>query len=263
VVACSSAAAQCGEFLVALDPAELGLGGEHPGRCPAQGHLARGPGLHPPGVVADDLDHALHRVGGLHGLQQLAAHLQPVDGQGLGQALAQAGGRAGPLAGQAAGQGLQLVLGLFGIGGGPGRAQPALDERPLGLRQVVEHVAFLVPAAPLDQGFGAEGAPDGGGQGLAAFDDEQHPMVGVQAAVTQPGHQPQTHRLVLGGALHHPERDLGAVGGHPERTDQQVLPHPKAVQEDHQPPLTAQRSVQQLVEPLGGRGHEPARDRRG
>jgi hypothetical protein len=41
-----------------------------------------------------------------------------------------------------------------------------------------------------------------------------------------------------------------------------MLAHPEAVQEDHQPPLAAQRAGQQLGEPLGGRGDEPAGDRR-
>ena len=84
-------------------------------------------------MVTDDLDHALHGVGRLHGLQQLGAYTEPVDGQGLGQPFAQAGGGSGPLAGQAAGQRLQLMLGLVGVAGGPRCTQPALDERPFGL----------------------------------------------------------------------------------------------------------------------------------
>jgi len=110
--------------------------------------------------------------------------------------------------------------------------------------------------------LGAEDRADRGAQGLAAVQDEQHATLGVQPAVTQPGHQPGADRGVLGGAFDHTQGDLGAVGGHPERADQQMLAHPEAVQEHHQPPLLAQRSVQQLLQPLGGRGHEPARDRR-
>jgi hypothetical protein len=79
---------QRGELPEALDAAELGLGGEHPGSGPAQRHLAVLPALHPPGVVADDLDHGLGRVGRLHGLEQRAAHAEPVDRERVGEPLA-------------------------------------------------------------------------------------------------------------------------------------------------------------------------------
>jgi hypothetical protein len=114
-------------------------------------------------VVADDLDHALDRVGGLDGVDELAADPEPVDRERLGQALAEAGSRAGPLARQAAGEGLRLLLGLLGVLGCPGRPQPPLDQEPFGLGEVVEHVAFLMPAAPLDQRLAAEHVADRGG----------------------------------------------------------------------------------------------------
>jgi hypothetical protein len=52
----------------ALDTAELAFGGEHPGRGPTQRHLAVLPVPHPAGVVANDLDHRLDRVGRLERL---------------------------------------------------------------------------------------------------------------------------------------------------------------------------------------------------
>jgi hypothetical protein len=135
-------------------------------------------------VVTDDLDHALDGVGRLDGRQQLAADAEPVDRQGLGQALAQARGSTGTLGSEAGREGFQLVLGLVGVSGRPGRAQPPLAQGPPSLREVVEDVTFLVPAASLEQRLRPEGAADRGGQGLAAVDDEQHPTLGIQAAVT-------------------------------------------------------------------------------
>jgi hypothetical protein len=73
----------------------------------------------------------------------LATHPQPGDSQRLGEPLAQAGSGAGPLAGQAAGELLEFGGGLVGVGGGPGGAQPPLHQRPLGLGQVVQDIAFL------------------------------------------------------------------------------------------------------------------------
>jgi hypothetical protein len=119
-----------------------------------------------------------------------------------------------------------------------------------------------MPAAPLDQGLAAEHVADRGGQGLAAVQDKQHAPLGVQAAVTQPGHQPGADRGVLGRALNNTEGNLGAVGGDTERADQQVLTHREAVEEDDQPAVPTERAAQERSEPLGGRGHEAARDRR-
>ena len=79
----------------ALDSTELGFGGEHACGGPAQRHLAGGPALHAAGVVADDLDHRLDRVGAVHGLQQRPADAEPVDGEGLLEPLAQRRGGAG------------------------------------------------------------------------------------------------------------------------------------------------------------------------
>jgi len=112
--------------------------------------------------------------------------------------------------------------------------------------------------APLDERLAAEHRADRLVQGIAAVDNEQDPFGGVQAPLGKVTDQPGAHRLVLGGALHHPEGDLGAVGGNAQRADQQVLAHPKAVQEHHQPAPVVQRACQQLGQPLCGRGHKSA-----
>jgi hypothetical protein len=100
-----------------------------------------------------------------------------------------------------------------------------------------------VPAAPLDERLAAEHRADRLVQGLAAVDDEQDPFGGVQAPLGKVSHQPGAHRLVLGGALGHPEGDLGAISGHAQRADQQVLAHPEAVQEHHHEALLVQRAA--------------------
>jgi len=88
---------QLRELFVALDAAELGLGGEHPGGAPAQRHLAVLPVLHASGVVADDLDHRLGRVRRIERGEQAAGDAEPVDGDGLGEPFPQRRGGAGAL----------------------------------------------------------------------------------------------------------------------------------------------------------------------
>jgi hypothetical protein len=70
------------------------------------------------------------------------------------------------------------------------------------------------------------------------------------------------HRGVLGGALDHAERHLGAVGRDPKRADQTVPAHLEAVEEDDQPAVLVERPGAQLGQPLGGGGDEAAGDRR-
>jgi hypothetical protein len=115
-----------------------------------------------------------------------------------------------------------------------------------------------VLTAPLDARLGVEHAADRPLQGLAAVDDEQHPLVGVQATLGQVSHQAGADRLVLGGALNHPQGNLGAIVGNAQRADQQVLAHTEAVQEHHHEAPVVKPPYQQVTQPLGGRSHEPA-----
>jgi hypothetical protein len=79
----------------------------------------------------------------------------------------------------------------------------------------------------------------------------------------QPGQRPAGCRRPCSRWCPRPRRgDLGAVVGDAQRADQQVLAHPEAVQEHHQPTPILQPPCQQRGQPLGGRRHKPARDRR-
>jgi hypothetical protein len=53
----------------------------------------RGSALHVGGVVSDDLDHGLYRVGAHDYLEQAGCHCDAGDGEGLGQVLSQTAGR--------------------------------------------------------------------------------------------------------------------------------------------------------------------------
>src|SRR6266511_3025775 len=57
----------------------------------------------------------------------------------------------------------------------------------LPLRQMIKNVAFLVDAAPLDQGVVAVDVADRTGERLAAVEDEQNPLGGIEPAVAQVG----------------------------------------------------------------------------
>lgn len=85
---------QCAEMEVAVDPAELGAGFDHPGSAPAQRHLSVKPAFDVAGVVATNFDHAFDAVGAAQGPSQGGRHPQAQHGQRFGQTLTDGGGRA-------------------------------------------------------------------------------------------------------------------------------------------------------------------------
>src|SRR5436190_11369007 len=84
-----------GEVAVADDLPKLPFGFEHAGGGPAQRHLAGGPALHVALGAADDLDHRLAWVRALECALQVAAHVEPGEGQRLLESFAQRAGGAG------------------------------------------------------------------------------------------------------------------------------------------------------------------------
>ena len=78
-------------------------------------------------------------------------------------------------------------------------------------------------ATTLDHRLWAEHRRDPLGERLGAVNDEQHAARHVETPVGEVGQQAGHQGLVLGGALHHRQRNLGALGGGPQRSDQLVL----------------------------------------
>jgi hypothetical protein len=113
-----------------------------------------------------------------------------------------------------------------------------------------------VPPAALDHGLATEHRPMALSACLAAVDDEQDPLLGVEAPSGEVGDQAGAHPRRSRWCPRPPQRHLGAVGGDPERADQAVPAHVEAVEEYHQPALVAERAGAQLGQPLRGRGDE-------
>jgi hypothetical protein len=96
------------------------------------------------GHHAADGDHRLDRVSRLEGALQARAESQPGHREGVLEPLQQAGRGAGMLDLEALGQCPELGLGSLRITLPLGLVELAADERPLGLGQMLEHVAALV-----------------------------------------------------------------------------------------------------------------------
>ena len=73
-------------------------------------------------------------------------------------------------------------------------------------------MTFLVAMAAMHQRVLAEDVLDRPAQRLAAVDDEQDRLLGIEAAVDEIGQQRPRERGVLGRAFPEPERDLDALG---------------------------------------------------
>jgi hypothetical protein len=85
-----------GEIAVADDAPELLLGDEHAGGGPALAHVAVLPALHVALRVADDLEHALARVGRAQRLGELPGDPEPDQRQRVVHSFAQRAGGIGP-----------------------------------------------------------------------------------------------------------------------------------------------------------------------
>lgn len=185
---------------VAVDAAEALLALERRGGGPAQRHLAAAPALHVALNLADAGAQRVDRVARVEGLDQRRREREPRDGQRLLEALADA--RGGPGVGllQRIGQTPECALRLVGILLPPGLIEPAADERPRALREMLEGVAGLVQAVTLDQRETAVAVADSFADPLAAVDDEEQRAVRLQAALGEVGKE----RLADDGVLRRP-----------------------------------------------------------
>jgi hypothetical protein len=68
---------------------------------------------------------------------------------------------------------------------------------------MIEHVAFLVPDTPLHRDR-AEHLVHGAPEGLAAVQNDQNPLLDVQATLDQVGEEVHDDGLVLRGAIPEP-----------------------------------------------------------
>ena len=91
--------------------------------------------------------------------------------------------------GETAGEGLQSGLGHRRIRLRPGRPKTALDEWPLDLGEMLEHVAFLVAMTAVDRDTAAEEGADGRTDGGPAIDHEEDALADVETAIAQIGQE--------------------------------------------------------------------------
>ena len=227
--------------------AELLLGDEHAGGGPALAHVAVLPALHVALGVADDLDHALARVRRAQRLGELAGDPEPHQRQRVLEAFAQRAGGVGPGPVELCGEQLEPLLGELGVGQRPRRAHPGADLVAVALGQQIADVALLVALAAMHERVLAEDVADRLAQRLAAVDDEQDRLLGVQAAVDEIGQQRPRERGVLGAAFPEPERDLDAFGADPERDDVRALGDLEAVEHHHRQAHVIQPARHQLA----------------
>ena len=94
-------------------------------------------------------------------------------------------------------------------------------------------MTFLVAMTPVHQRVLAEDVFDRPAQRLAAVDDEQDRLVGIEATVDEIGQQRPGQRGVLGAAFPEPERDLDALRRDAERDDVGALGDFDAVEHHH------------------------------
>jgi len=160
-----------------------------------------------------------------------------------------------------AGQRLQAFERAVVVVLGPGGPEPPLDGRPVALGQVVQDVSLLVPHAALYRRL-AEDRPDRLPQRLGAVDDEQDPLLGIEATLDQIREQRGRDGRVLGRAFPEPERDLGALGRDPERDDVGAALQLDPVQHQHRQPDVVEPAADQLAERRAGALHKGPRDRR-
>lgn len=80
-------------------------------------------------------------------------------------------------------------------------------------------MTFFVAMAAMDERVFAKDVLDRPAQRLAAVDNEQDRLVGIEAAVDEIGQQRPRERGVLRRAFPEPERDLHRVGRDPQRDD--------------------------------------------
>lgn len=129
--------------IAALEPSEAAFGVGDPGGAPALDHGAVAPALDPAGGVAGHGDHRLDRVGRGQAAGEPVAHAEPADGEHLLEPFAQRRGGIGMLLFEARRQRPGGPQAGVGVGVVERLRELAVDERPLGLGQVVGDVARL------------------------------------------------------------------------------------------------------------------------
>src|SRR5215211_677581 len=123
-------------------------------------------------------------------------------------------------------------------------------------------MTFLVAMAAMDQRVLAKDVLDRAAQRLAAVDDEQDRLLGIQAAIDEIGQQRARERRVLRRALPEPERNLDALGRDPERDDMRAVGDLQAVEHHHRQPHVIQPPRHRLPERGAGALDEQLRRRR-
>ena len=126
---------------------------------------------------------------------------------------------------------------------------------------MVEHVAFLVADAPLHRDR-AEHLVDGGSEGLAAVQDDEHALLDVKAALDEVGEEVHGDGFVLGGAIPQPERDLDPLGADAQSDDAAAALQLDPVEHQRREPQIRERTGHQRGQMLAGAGDELAADRR-
>ena len=116
-------------------------------------------------------------------------------------AFAERAGGVGPGPGELCGEQLEPLLGELGVAERPRRAHPGADLVAVAFGQQIADIAFLVALAAMHQRVLAEDVADRLAQRLAAVDDEQDRLPGIQAAVDEIGQQRAGERGVLGRCL--------------------------------------------------------------
>jgi hypothetical protein len=147
----------------------------------------------------------------------------------------------------------EIVVGVL-----PGLTQPALDRVAVALGEVVEHVSLLVDHTALHRHIAAEHLADGFPQRLPAVQDEQQPLLDVQATIEEIGEQRRCDGGVLGRSFPQPERELLAGGRDPQRDDVRAAVQLDPVEHHHRRAQIRQRPVHQLPQHVAGALHERA-----
>ena len=113
----------------------------------------------------------------------------------------------------------------------------------------------------MDQRVLAEHVLDRPPQRLAAVEDEQDRLLGIQAPVDQISEQRPRQRRVLGRALPQPERDLHPLGGDTQRDDVNAAGDLQPVEHHHRQPHVIQPAGHQLPQRGAGLLDEHLRHR--
>ena len=118
----------------------------------------------------------------------------------------------------------------------------------------------VMGSAALNDAVLAESGRDRRSDGLAAVDDEQPRLLGVQAPLDQIAEQGVTHGLVLGAALPQTQWVLAPLGVDAQSDHDAVLGDQDAVDEDGQQVELTEVASEQLGEFLFGPLDEAPRD---